>query len=80
MAKNKIEYISDNGFRGVLYDLHDWYDGERIYQMSIYDKTGYEVLHTYNATQKTLDELKKVVDEHPSMVHFLMNMAEYGHP
>ena len=76
-----LEYVSKAGYKGVLYNWHydDW-TGEWNYSMSIKDKDGYEVLHAYNATPKTMDELKKVVNEHPSMVHFLMNMAEYGHP
>lgn len=76
-----IEYVSKGGIKGILYNWHydDW-NGEWHYSMRILDKDGYETLHAYNAMPKTMDELKKVVNEHPSMVHFLMNMAEYGHP
>lgn len=79
ISSKKIEYESDNGYRGILYNLHNWY-GELNYQMSIYDEAGNETLHTFNASPHTLEELKDVVDNHPSMVHFLKNMAETGHP
>lgn len=60
--KEKIEYTSRSGYRGVLYDWHDDpFCGEH-YQMSIYSPSGREVCHSYNAAPKTYEMLKKVVD------------------
>ena len=46
--KKRIEYISEDGYRGLLYNWHfdDW-TGEWNYSMSIHDETGFEVLHSY---------------------------------
>jgi len=63
MIDDEIRYISNNGYRGCLYDPH--YDHDKMfYQMSIRNKNGIEVLHAFNATPKTVEELKKVVDEY----------------
>ena len=57
----RIKFKSFHRFTGVLYDWHnDPHCGEH-YQMSITDSEGKEVLHSYNATPKTLEELKGVV-------------------
>lgn len=56
-----IKFKSVHQFKGVLYDWHnDPICGEH-YQMSISDSKGNEILHSYNATPKTLEELKDVV-------------------
>ena len=56
-----IKFKSMHGFKGIL---HDWHDdplrGEH-YQMTITNKQGEEVLHSYNAKPKTLEELRDVV-------------------
>ena len=76
MAKT-IKYTSPNGYTGILYDWHesDLFD-EFHYQMSIRDEGGIEVLHAYNATSKTLEELKKIVDEHKSLRQYLINFSK----
>lgn len=74
MTFDKIEYVSSDGYKGILYNLHEWY-GEQKYEMSVRDSDGYEVLHTYNATPKTAEELKKVVDGHGSMRFILEDLA-----
>lgn len=74
MAFDKIEYVSSDGYKGILYNCHEWY-GEQKYEMSVRDSDGYEVLHTYNATPKTAEELKKVVDGHGSMRFILEDLA-----
>ena len=62
MNTERIEYVSSKGYKGILYDPHmDMFAGEN-YQMVILDKTGREILHSYNAKPKTEQELKKVVD------------------
>ena len=56
-----IKFKSLHGFKGLLYDWHnDPLCGEH-YQMAITDQQGIEVLHSYNATPKTLEELKDIV-------------------
>ena len=56
-----IKYKSLHRFKGLLYDWHnDPYCGEH-YQMLITDNEGKEVLHSYNAKPKTLEELRDVV-------------------
>lgn len=63
-----IVYKSEDGYTGVLYDYHnDPYCGEN-YQLSIRDKDGYEVLHAYNASPKTLEELKDAVEHRGSFL------------
>lgn len=60
-----IKYTSPDGHEGILYNWHhDSWTGEWNYSMSIRDKDGFEVLHAYNASPKTLKELKDVVDNH----------------
>lgn len=77
MAQDRIEYVSENGYKGVLYNLHDDYNGtEKLYEMSIYDADGYEVTHAYNASPKNLEELKNVVEREPGFLYFLNRMAE----
>ena len=59
--EERIKFKSLHRFKGVLYDWHnDPYCGEH-YQMSITDSEGNEVLHSYNAKPKTVEELKEVV-------------------
>ena len=59
--EDRIKYKSLHGFKGVLHDWHnDPFCGEH-YQMTITNQQGEEVLHSYNATPKTLEELKDVV-------------------
>ena len=65
----KIEYTSENGYRGVLY-------GERSY--AIYDKFGNEVLHTGFRKINTLEELKKKVDNFPEFLEKLRRCDEDG--
>lgn len=71
-----IEYVAKGGMKGVLYNWHydDW-TGEWNYSMRILDKDGFETLHAYNATPKTMKELKHVVDTQP-WTYFLHRMAE----
>ena len=54
----KIEYMSPNGYRGVLHGTSS---------MSIYDSTGTEVLHTNYKVVNNLEELKTVVDQMPEL-------------
>ena len=59
--EDRIKFKSFHGFKGVLYDWHnDPFCGEH-YQMIITNKQGEEILHSYNANPKTLEELKDVV-------------------
>ena len=61
MADKRIEYTSEAGYKGVLYNWHyDDLTGEWNYSLSVKDKDGYEVLHAYNASPKTMEELKSV--------------------
>ena len=54
-----LEYVSKAGYKGVLYNWHfDEWTGEWNYSLSVKDKDGYEVLHAYNASPKTMEELK----------------------
>ena len=54
-----MEYVSKAGYKGILYNLHyDESTGEWNYSLSVKDKDGYEVLHAYNASPKTMEELK----------------------
>lgn len=77
MACVKMEHTSENGYKGILYNWHydDW-TGEWNYSMRIYGPDGKEVLHAYNATPKTLDELAKVVDEFEDLKSILLKTAE----
>ena len=79
MKRKRIEYVSDDGYKGVLYNWHydDW-TNEWNFSMSIRDKGGYEVLHAYNASPKTIEELKEVVDSHGSMRYFIERIANNG--
>lgn len=77
MAQDRIEYVNEKGFKGVLYNLHDdWNGTEKLYEMSIYDPDGYEVTHAYNAAPKNLEDLKNVVNNEPGFLYFLRRMAE----
>ena len=59
--EDRIKFKSLHGFKGVLHDWHnDPFCGEH-YQMTITNQQGEEVLHSYNAKPKTLEELKDVV-------------------
>lgn len=56
-----IKFKSKHRFKGLLYDWHDDpYCGEH-YQMTITDNEGKEVLHSYNAKPKTVEELRDAV-------------------
>lgn len=71
----KIEYTSKDGYKGMLYNWHyDDYIGEFNYSMSISDMNGKEVLHAYNATPKTRDELIDIVNSHGSMKSLFMKI------
>lgn len=59
----KIEYISKTGYRGILYDWHKSPEKES-YQMSIQGPDGKEILHSYHASPKNLEELKEVVNQY----------------
>ncbi len=75
MKENRIEYVSDDGHRGVLYNWHhDDFTGEWNYSMSIYDKDGFEVLHAYNAAPKTAEELKDAINHLGT--YFILEMAK----
>ena len=72
----EVSYKSENGYRGFLYDYHhDEYCGYH-FQMSIRDKDNHEVMHSYNATPKTYDELKELVDDMPSFLDMLKGVAD----
>lgn len=59
--EERIKFKSLHRFRGVLFNWHkDSFCGEH-YEMQIYDDKGNEILHSYNAKPKTLEELKEVV-------------------
>ena len=62
--RNEIRYKSDNGYEGLLYNWHrDDFTGERCYSMCVFRTSdGHEVLHAYNATPKSREELEIVVD------------------
>lgn len=72
-----IKYTSDDGYTGLLYNWH-YDDGteEWNYSMSIRDMDGYEVLHAYNASPRTMDELKRVVNGHGSMRFIIEELAK----
>ena len=66
-----IVYTSPTGWKGSLYGWHnDPFCGWR-YSMSIYDDTGKEVIHAYNANTRTLDELKRIVHHTEANKHKL---------
>ena len=52
----RVEYTSQDGFKGVLYGEHS---------MAIFDKTGKQIFHTGFRAIDTLDELKEFVDNMP---------------
>ena len=66
MKADKIEYTSQNGYRGVLYGKSS---------MVIYYPDGKEAIHTGNRTPQTLSELMNVVDEMPD---FMEMLARFG--
>ena len=67
-----IVYISPNGWKGSLYGWHtDPFCGGH-YSMSIFDDTGKEVLHAYNAKPRTQDELKCIVERAEKDLHRLL--------
>lgn len=73
--QDHIEYEAPNGTKGLLYNWHyDSWTREWNYSMSIYDKDDYEILHTYNATPKTLEELKDAVEHSGS--YFIRDLAK----
>ena len=58
-----IKFKSIHGFKGVLHDLHnDPVHGE-VYQMTVYDDNGNEILHSDNAKPKTAEELKAEIEK-----------------
>ena len=74
MGARAISYFSENGYKGILYDLHEDGHGGICYQMSICKRDdGHEVLHAFDATPKTLAQLKDIVE---SMPEFLAGMKE----
>ena len=79
----EIRYTGANGYEGVLYNWHkdDYTDGEWNYSMSIRNLAGREVLHAYNATPKTIEELARVVNNIGSQValfNLLNDMKNYA--
>lgn len=69
-----IKYVSENGYKGILYDSHADAFGDQCYQMSICKRDdGHEVLHAFDATPKTLAQLKDIVE---SMPEFLEGLKE----
>ena len=67
MEHERIEYTSDNGYRGILYGVSS---------MVIYDEHGKEIMHTAFRTPNTLDELKEIVDTMPEFIETLDRMME----
>ena len=63
----KIEYKSDNGYTGVLY-------GESSF--AVYDKDGYEVMHTGARSFNTYEELVEIVERMPEMMLMLAKHLE----
>lgn len=77
MAQDRIEYVNEKGFKGVLHNPHDDLRGmDKVYEMSVYDPDGFEVTHAYNAAPKNLEDLKNVVNNEPGFLYFLRRMAE----
>ena len=62
MTTTTIEYTSEKGLTGTLYNWHQGFDGGWAYEMSVRNRGGVELLHAYNAAPKNLEELKKVVE------------------
>ena len=63
MGCKQIAYTSGKGYKGILYNWHcDNWTGEWHYSMMIFDRDGKEMLHAYNASPKTIQELKNVVE------------------
>jgi len=56
------EYKSENGYTGRMYGKS---------ALSVYDKNGVEVLHTYDRNIDTLDELKELVEDIPNFLEML---------
>jgi len=75
MSVSMIEYKSKNGWRGALYDPHECY-GKEYFRMSITDDKGKEIISAYNATAKTMAELKKLVDKAPYTIEALKKREE----
>ena len=62
---NIIEYISANGYRGVLYGKSS---------MAIFDPEGRESLHAGSRAINTYEELVEVVDGHPKFMEMLKSI------
>lgn len=76
MKEERIEYTSEAGYTGFLYDWHyDPFCGWH-YCMIIRDAAGKNVLHSYNARPKSLEELKSVVDRQPELWELLKQEME----
>ena len=65
----KIEYTSENGYRGIPY-------GKSSY--AVYNRLGKEVFHTGFRAINSYKELKKQVDEFPKFLEMLGRCVEDG--
>ena len=65
------QYQSPNGYYGELYNLHWFIDGRKYYELRIIGPDGEEVLHSYNAEAKTMEDLKEVVDSFPKLTKLI---------
>lgn len=65
----KIEYTSENGYRGVLY-------GKSSY--AVFNRFGKEVFHTGFRGINSFEELKKQVDEFPEFLEMLGRCDDNG--
>lgn len=63
----RIEYKSENGYRGILYGKSS---------MAILDPDGKLVLHTAERTPNTLEELQETVDTMPEFMKILEKIPE----
>ena len=65
--KERIEYTSKNGYKGVLYGKSS---------LVIYNPDGKMSLHTGFRNIHTYAELVKMVDEHPKFLEMLKRMKD----
>ena len=63
----RIEYTSENGYKGVLYGKSSFV---------IYDSAGRMVLHTGVRNIHTYDELVKQVDSYPEFRKLLLDVKD----
>lgn len=62
MRHARIDYYAENGYHGVLYYWHkNEFTGKWNYSLSVRAPDGHEVLHSYNASAKNLEDLKFVM-------------------